>query len=278
MPWHHKYIGNPVLSYLGKQFFRTTASDFHCGLRGFDRSAILGLNLRTTGMEFASEMLVKATLGGLKVAEVPTTLKKDGRSRAPHLRSFRDGWRHLRFLLLFSPRWLFLYPGYVLLAIGLFLGALLIRGPVHLSSTIVLDLHTFLLAAMFILLGLQSVSFAIIGRRFASRYGFIPPSVTFDKLLRALSMEHALVIALVLIIVGVGGLVWGFSQWAARDFGELPLSSTMRAMIVAVTTLVAGLQLVMTAFMASMIDIPLNEHRVIAAPGEGASGGEIRRT
>ncbi|MGV3650209.1 MAG: glycosyltransferase family 2 protein, partial [Devosia sp.] len=115
MPWHHKYIGNPVLSFLGKLFFRTKASDFHCGLRGFDRSAIQGLGLRTTGMEFASEMLVKATLSGLDVAEVPTTLKPDGRSRPPHLRSFRDGWRHLRFLLLFSPRWLFLYPGLVLL-------------------------------------------------------------------------------------------------------------------------------------------------------------------
>jgi glycosyltransferase involved in cell wall biosynthesis len=262
MPWHHKYIGNPVLSFVGRLFFGTKASDFHCGLRGFSREAVLGLHLRTTGMEFASEMLVKATLSGLKVAEVPTTLKKDGRNRAPHLRSFRDGWRHLRFLLLFSPRWLFLYPGLALLAIGLFLGTLLVRGPVNLSPTIVLDLHTFLIAAMCILVGLQAVTFAIIGRRFASRYGFIPPSGTFDKLLEWLTLERILIIAVTLAAVGIVALLWGFGEWASRGFGPLPLSSTMRAMIIAVTTLVAGLQLAMAGFMASMIDIPLNERRV----------------
>lgn len=268
MPWHHRYIGNPVLSFLGRLFFRAKPGDFHCGLRGFDREAILGLNLRTSGMEFASEMLVKATLGGLRVAEVPTTLKKDGRSRPPHLRSFRDGWRHLRFLLLFSPRWLFLYPGFALLAIGLFFGALLIGGPVHVSPTIVLDLHTFLVAAMCILLGLQAVSFAIIGRRFASRYGFIPHSRDFDGILEALTLERILIVAVILVVIGLIALGWGFEQWAARGFGPLPLSSTMRAMIVAVTTLVAGIQLAMSAFMASMIDVPLRERRIVDVPRE----------
>ncbi len=130
MPWHHKYIGNPVLSFLGRLFFpRPPSAISTAACAASIGSAILGLDLRTTGMEFASEMLVKATLSGLRVAEVPTTLKKDGRSRPPHLRSFRDGWRHLRFLLLFSPRWLFLYPGLACLAVGLFLGALLIGGP-----------------------------------------------------------------------------------------------------------------------------------------------------
>jgi hypothetical protein len=211
-------------------------------------------------------MLVKATLGGLRVAEVPTTLSKDGRSRPPHLRSFRDGWRHLRFLLLFSPRWLFLYPGYILLAVGLFLGTLLIRGPVMISPTVVLDLHTFLIAAMCILLGLQAVSFAVIGRRFASRYGFIPPSREFSGVLEALTLERVLVAAFILVVVGLGALGWGFSQWAERGFGPLPLSSTMRAMIIAVTTLVAGIQLAMTAFMASMIDVPLRERRMADVP------------
>jgi hypothetical protein len=219
-------------------------------------------------MEFASEMLVKATLGGLKVAEVPTTLKKDGRSRPPHLRSFRDGWRHLRFLLLFSPRWLFLYPGYLLLAIGLFLGALLVRGPVNLSPTVVLDIHTFLVGAMCILLGLQAVSFAVIGRRFASRYGFIPRSSTFDRAMEAVTLERALLVSLLLVVAGLAALGWGFAQWAERGFGPLPLSSTMRAMILAVTALVAGLQLAMTAFMASMIDIPLSERRLADVPRE----------
>ena len=268
MPWHHRYIGNPVLSFLGRLFFRAKAGDFHCGLRGFEREAILGLNLRTSGMEFASEMLVKATLSGLRVAEVPTTLSQDGRSRPPHLRSFRDGWRHLRFLLLFSPRWLFLYPGLALLAVGLFLGALLIGGPVKISPTVVLDLHTFLVGAMCILLGLQAVSFALIGRRFASRYGFIPQSKDFDSVLEALTLERLLGVALVLVLVGLVALGWGFVEWAGRGFGPLPLSSTMRAMIVAVTTLVAGLQLAMSAFMASMIDVPLRERRMADVPRE----------
>lgn len=268
MPWHHKYIGNPLLSFAGKLFFGTNASDFHCGLRGFDRDAILGLNLRTSGMEFASEMLVKATLMGLSVAEVPTTLKPDGRSRPPHLRSFRDGWRHLRFLLLFSPRWLFLYQGYVLLALGLFFGTLLIAGPVNISPTVQLDEKSFLAAAMCILLGLQAVSFALIGRRFASRYGFIPPSATFDRVLEALTLERLLIVALILIVVGVGAVIWGVSQWAGQHFGPFDSASALRAMILALTSLVAGLQLAMSAFMASIIDIPLNERRVAEVPRE----------
>ena len=268
MPWHHKYIGNPVLSFLGRLFFSSKASDFHCGLRGFDREAVLGLNLRTSGMEFASEMLVKATLMGLSVTEVPTTLDKDGRSRPPHLRSFRDGWRHLRFLLLFSPRWLFLYPGLALLAIGLFFGTLLIGGPVNISPTVQLDEKSFLAAAMCVLLGIQAVNFAIIGRRFASRYGFIPPSATFDRVLEALTLERTLLVALALVVVGLGAVIWGVSQWAAQDFGPFESAAALRAMILALTSLVAGIQLAMSAFMASMIDVPLIERRIGEVPRE----------
>ncbi len=263
MPWHHRYIGNPVLSFLGRLFFKTRASDFHCGLRGFDRAAILGLNLRTTGMEFASEMLVKATLSGLRVSEVPTTLKPDGRSRAPHLRSFRDGWRHLRFLLLFSPRWLFLYPGSVLLAVGLFFGTLVIRGPVPVSPTLTLDVNTLLAAAMCIIVGMQAVSFAVIGRRFASRYGFIPRSETFDRLLEALTLERVLTAAVVLVMIGLAALGWAFVSWATVGFGAIEGSVVSRFMIVAMTTLVAGLQLAMSGFMSSIMNIPLNERRVV---------------
>jgi glycosyltransferase involved in cell wall biosynthesis len=266
MPWHHKYIGNPVLSFLGRLFFKTQASDFHCGLRGFDRQAILGLTLRTTGMEFASEMLVKATLSGLRVTEVPTTLQPDGRSRAPHLRSFRDGWRHLRFLLLFSPRWLFLYPGLLLLALGLFLGTLVIRGPVQISPTLELDLNTFLAAAMCIILGLQAVSFAVIGRRFASRYGFIPRSETFDRVLEGLTLERILTAATVLVLIGLAALIWAVVSWATVGFGELHNAVVSRILIVAMTALVAGLQLAMSAFMSSIIHIPLAERRVIPVP------------
>jgi glycosyltransferase involved in cell wall biosynthesis len=263
MPWLHRYIGNPVLSSVGRLFFRTPVRDFHCGLRGFSRDAIRALNLRTSGMEFASEMVVKATLAQYDVREVPTTLDPDGRSRRPHLRSFRDGWRHLRFLLLFSPRWLFLYPGTVLLWFGLVLGAILLPGPVRYGN-VVLDIHTFLVASLCIIVGAQAISFAVIGRRFASRYGFIPRSGNYDRFLEALTLERVLLAAIILMCAGAGGLLWGVGEWAQRGFGPLNPGSTMRAMILAMTALVTGFQLMMSGFMSSMVNIPLYERRVAA--------------
>lgn len=265
MPWHHRYIGNPVLSFLGRLFFRTPIRDFHCGLRGFSRKAIQDLNLRTTGMEFASEMVVKATLGQLDVREVPTTLKPDGRSRRPHLRSFRDGWRHLRFLLLFSPRWLFLYPGVALLSVGLVVGILLVRGPLRVGA-VTFDVHTLIVAALCVIMGVQSIAFAIIGRRFASRYGFIPRSGSHDGLLEWLTLERVLLVAIVLMLSGISALVWGLSEWAARDFGPLRSNATLRAVILSMTALVTGFQLMMSGFMSSMINIPIYERRITDAP------------
>ena len=265
MPWHHRYIGNPVLSFAGRLFFRTPIGDFHCGLRGFRRDAIGGLKLRTSGMEFASEMVVKATLAHLDVREVPTTLKKDGRSRPPHLRSFRDGWRHLRFLLLFSPRWLFLYPGIALLWVGLVVGAILLPGPVRYGQ-VVFDVHTFLVASLCVIVGLQSISFAIMGRRFASRYGFIPRSGSYDKVLESITLERVLVAAITLMLIGFAALVWGVNQWALRDFGQLNLTSTMRAVILAMTFMVCGFQLMMSGFMSSIINIPIYERRLSELP------------
>ncbi len=265
MPWHHRYLGNPVLSALGRLFFHTPISDFHCGLRGFSRDAIIQLNLRTIGMEFASEMVVKATLAQLDLREVPTTLARDGRSRPPHLRSFRDGWRHLRFLLLFSPRWLFLYPGIVLLWLGLLVGAILLPGPARLGG-INFDVHTFLIAALCIIVGLQSISFAVIGRRFASRYGFIPRSDHYDRLLEALTLERILLVAILLMLTGLAALFWGLGEWAARDFGNLNPSRTMRPVILAMTALVSGFQLMMSGFMSSMINIPIQERRIADSP------------
>ena len=273
MPWHHRYIGNPVLSSVGRLFFRTPIGDFHCGLRGFSRASILALKLRTTGMEFASEMVVKATLAQLKVREVPTTLDKDGRSRPPHLRSFRDGWRHLRFLLLFSPRWLFLYPGIALLTIGLIVGAILLPGPARFGN-VSFDVHTFLVAALCIIVGLQSVSFAVIGRRFASRYGFIPRSSNYDRLLEALTLERILLAAILLMLGGLGALVWGVGEWAERGFGPLNPTSTMRAVIIAMTALVSGFQLMMSGFMSSMINIPIYERRIAEPPVDVPSAGK----
>lgn len=276
MPPLHRYIGNPVLSFAGRLFFKTPIRDFHCGLRGFDRQAINNLNLRTTGMEFASEMVVKATLSDLKVTEVPTTLSKDGRSRAPHLRSFRDGWRHLRFLLLFSPRWLFLYPGIALLIIGLFGSSLLLPGPVQLTPQIELDIHTLLVAAMCVLLGLQAVSFALIGRNFATRYGFIPRSERFGAVLDMLSLERILLVSIVLMLGGIAGLFWAVGQWAETGFGELTYSDMMRLMIISMTALVAGLQMMMTGFLSSMINIPLYERRAADAADNSRHSGQDR--
>lgn len=265
MPWHHRYIGNPVLSAAGRLFFQTPIRDFHCGLRGFSRQAVLALNLRTSGMEFASEMVVKATLAQLDVREVPTTLDKDGRSRPPHLRSFRNGWRHLRFLLLFSPRWLFLYPGLTLMLVGLVVGGLLLPGPVRLGN-VSFDIHTFLLAALCIIVGLQSIAFAIIGRRFASRYGFIPPSGSHG-LLEALTLERVLIVAILLMVIGVVALASGLSEWSETGFGALNPSITMRPVILSMTALVCGFQLMMSAFMSSMINIPIYEGRVASQTG-----------
>lgn len=286
MPALHRFVGNPVLSFVGRLFFPTTIGDFHCGLRGFDRQAIEALGLRAAGMEFASEMVVKATLSGLDVAEVPTTLSRDGRSRRPHLRSWRDGWRHLRFLLLYSPRWLFLYPGLILMALGILVTLYLLPGPVEIRPGVELDIHTMLVAAMCVIVGLQSISFAVIGRRFATNYGFIPRSASFGGLLEALSLERILVVAIPLALAGLAGLFWSVAHWAAEDFGPLAYSTTMRVMIVSMTAFVTGLQLTLTGFLSSMINIPIRERRMVeqrpsesgaadVAPAETAGRSEL---
>jgi len=276
MPPLHRYLGNPVLSFVGRLFFESDIGDFHCGLRGFRRDAIISLHLRTTGMEFASEMVVKATQSGLNMKEVPTRLAKDGRSRAPHLRSFRDGWRHLRFLLLFSPRWLFFYPGAVLLFLGLTVFSLLSVGPLRITPEIELDVHTMLIASMGILTGLQAISFALIGRSFATRYGFMPPSASWSRILDALTLERILLVALLLIAGGVAGVAWATMQWARVGFGELLYSEVMRVLIMCMTGLVAGLQLAMTGFLASMINIPFMERRVNEMHSARANGTQTR--
>jgi glycosyltransferase involved in cell wall biosynthesis len=275
MPWLNRYVGNPVLSFVGRRFFGSRIGDFHCGLRGFRRDAIRGLNLRTTGMEFASEMVVKATLSGLDITEVPTTLLPDGRSRRPHLRPFRDGWRHLRFLLLFSPRWLFLYPGYILLMIGFLAVAFLSAGTFYVGG-VGFYMRTMLVAAMCIIMGTQAISFALIARRFATRYGFIPRSSSWGDLLDALTLERILIMALVVILFGVGGLVWALSFWAEAGFGSLDDPGVTRIVILAMTAIVTGLQMVMTGFLSSMMSIPLYERRVTDA-ADADDGARDRR-
>ncbi len=253
MPPLHRYLGNPVLSFLGRLFFRIPVRDFHCGLRGCSRDAMLRLGLVTPGMEFASEMIAKAALAGLRIEEVPTTLRPDGRDRPPHLRTWRDGWRHLRFLLLFCPRWLFLYPGAVLLSAGMLGFALLLHGPVRILS-VGLDVHSLLYAAAATVLGLQLVLMALLTRWMGSVAGIVPPSRWLQRLTRWVTLELGLAVG---GTISLGGLVWStilLLGWSSSGFGPLDPTSAMRSAIPAVTLMITGGQLVVAALFASAMD------------------------
>lgn len=255
MPFLHRYLGNPVLSWLGRLFFNMTIRDFHCGLRGFRRDRIEALNLRTTGMEFASELVVRSALAGYRIDEVPTTLSKDGRSRPPHLRTWRDGWRHLCFLLMYSPKWLFLFPGIFLILFGTLLSLLLLPGQKMIGS-VAFDIHTFVVACMAAVVGVQAVSFSAIARRFVTSHLQVPPSPRFAGILDSLTLERILVPAAVLVVVGLSGFLWCASQWASTGFGPLEYSVLLRTLILSLTSLAIGLQLALTGFLASIMEIP----------------------
>jgi len=254
MPALHRYLGNPVLSGIGRIFFGSPCGDFHCGLRGFSKQAIEGLDLRTTGMEFASEMVVKATLHGLRISEVPTTLSPDGRTRPPHLRSWRDGWRHLRFLLLYSPRWLFLYPGLLAMLLGLFCLIWLLPGPRNIGFA-VLDVHTMLCGAMMVLIGFQSVSFAVLGKVFAMSSGLMPWSPKLRRVFDWITLEIGLVCGAVLIVGGVSGLIAAVMIWRSCGFGPLQPQQMLRWIIPAVTATALGFQVVLSSFFLSMLGL-----------------------
>ncbi|MBD2494566.1 glycosyltransferase family 2 protein [Nostoc sp. FACHB-280] len=250
MPFLHKYLGNPVLTWIGKIFFHSPCSDFHCGLRGFRKAAIEKLNLRTTGMEFASEMVVKASLHKMRIAEVPTTLSPDGRSRPPHLRTWQDGWRHLRFLLLYSPRWLFLYPGLVLMLLGLMFGLWLLPG-----TKGIFDIHSLLFAAIAILVGFQAFTFAIFTKVFAISEGLLPEDSRFNKVFRYINLELGLLIGIILFLIGIGGSIYAFSIWKANFFGPLKPSETMRIVIPSVTSIALGVQIIFSSFFLSVLGL-----------------------
>jgi len=261
MPPLHKYLGNPVLSWIGRVLFRSPIGDFHCGLRGFNRRSILNLHLQTTGMEFASEVVVKSTLGGLRVSEVPTTLDKDGRSRPPHLRSWRDGWRHLRFLLIFSPRWLFLIPGAVAFFIGL-LGTLFLSfGPIILGD-VGFDVSSQVYLAALTVVGYQSVLFAILTKIYAQHEGFrIPRSRNFDRLERRISLESGALVGLAIFVIGLAIAIWQFSMWAASGFGALDPSSTLRTAVLAALLMMLGAQTIMAGMFLGVLNVGLKRNR-----------------
>jgi len=254
MPPLHRYLGNPVLTTIGRLFFRSPCGDFHCGLRGFSKEALLNLDLHTTGMEFASEMVVKATLQGLRIAEVPTTLSPDGRSRAPHLRSWRDGWRHLRFLLLFSPRWLFLFPGALLMLIGLAAMLWLLPRP-RLIAGVTLDVHTLLYAAVAIIIGFQAILFAVFTKVFAISEGLLPHDKRLDHLFRYITLEVGLIFAAFLIVAGVAGTGYAYWFWDQLSFGNLDPGRTMRIVVPAVTALTLGCQTLFSSFFLSILGL-----------------------
>lgn len=257
MPPLHRYLGNPVLSWIGRVLFRSPVGDFHCGLRGFNRRSILNLHLQTTGMEFASEVVVKSTLGGLRVSEVPTTLHKDGRSRAPHLRSWRDGWRHLRFLLIFSPRWLFLIPGAVAFFVG-FAGTLFLAfGPIVFGD-IGFDISSQIYLTALTVVGYQAILFALLTKIYAQHEGFnLPRSRSFDRLEKRISLESGALVGLFLFLFGLGVGIWQFSVWAASGFGALDPSSTLRAAVPAALFMMLGAQTIMAGMFLGALKVGL---------------------
>lgn len=254
MPFLHRYLGNPALSWLGRLFFRTLLRDFHCGMRGFSRDSIAKLDLRTTGMEFASEMVVRATLVGLKISEVPTTLSKDGRSRAPHLRTWRDGWRHLKFLLLYSPRWLFFYPGMLLVVAGAVLSGVLFFGPIRIGG-IGFDIRTMLVACTCLIVGIQGICFATIARSFAEDMNLLPPSERYGRVLEACTLEFFVFGGAAVFVLGVVGLIAAIVQWSETHFGQLDVSSLLRVVALSTTAITVGAQLVFTGFLAGLMSI-----------------------
>lgn len=254
MPWHHKYIGNPILSFIGQLFFKTPAKDFHCGLRGFTKEVIEKMNLQTTGMEFASEIVVKASILGMKVTEVPTTLSPDGRDRRPHLRSFRDGWRHLRFLLIYSPRWLFLIPGLIFLSLGGVVSMILFLGPVS-TNIRLFDYHSFILAGTIMMLGLSMVSFALITRVFAYNFGLLPNKPRMFNLFKYFNLEVGLIIGSAVVLLGLLLIFRAAILSYSPGFSMIGFGNSIRLVYGGALSIMMGGQIFLTSFVLSILGI-----------------------
>lgn len=254
MPWKHRWIGNPVLSFLGRLFFSAPVDDFHCGLRAFRRESILSLSLKTTGMEFASEMVVRASLEGLKIGQVPVTLRKDKRSRPPHLRSWRDGWRHLRFLLLYAPNWLFIYPGFMLFLAG-FLGFVTLwPGPVRLGPA-TLDLNTLLASSSAALVGFQVLAMGFFAKAYAMSMGLLPPDTLVSSITRSSTAEIGTAAGITLAMLGAGVFIYSFLEWRATGYGPLPVQESLRYSILGLTFMGLGVQVVASGFIIKLLEV-----------------------
>lgn len=254
MPFLHRYLGNPVLSFIGRLFFRSDIGDFHCGLRGFSKEAYHKMELKTTGMEFASEMIVKASLKDMQIAEVPTILSPDGRSRPPHLNTWRDGWRHLRFLVLYSPLWLFFIPGIMMMLIGLIASIALTIGPVTIGN-INFDVHTLLFSSGLLLIGFQFVLFYGLTKVFTVENDLLPKSKKYDRLFKFINLERGLILGLLMVL---GGLILSFSaysDWQQLSFGDIESNAIFRMVIPAVTLMLLGVQVILFSLFFSILGL-----------------------
>ncbi len=256
MPWHHRYIGNPILSFLGKLFFKTPANDFHCGLRGFTKAAIEKMNLQTTGMELASEIVIKSSILGMNTCEVPTTLSPDGRDRPPHLRSFRDGWRHLRFLLIYSPSWLFLYPGMVLAILGSLFSLALFFGPVNIGFRYI-DFHSFIATGTLMFMGFNMISFASITRVYAYYSGLLPIAPKIFSLLKFINLERGLAIGFTMLVIGASIMIR--AVLLSENFAQIGYDTSVRLVFGGSLAFILGWQIVLTSFALSMLGLNISK-------------------
>ena len=256
MPFIHRYFGNPALSFLGRLLFKVPIGDFHCGLRAFNTEAIRSLQLRTTGMEFASEMIVRGALRGLRIVEVPTPLQPDGRTRAPHLNTWRDGWRHLKFLLMHSPRWLFFIPGFSLIAVGLALAAALSLGPLRVFGDVILDIDSFISACFLVIVGVQLASFGAISRSYAAIAGYLSRNTGSMTVLRHLTTDRLALGGALLMALGATMFGVALYAWALRGFGRLPDPWIPRIVLGGMTVIVIGFQVLATGFLLGLFEIP----------------------
>jgi len=254
MPWLNRWLGNPVLSSIGRTLFSIPTTDFHCGMRAFSKKAYEQMELRTYGMEFATEMVVKAALKNQRITEVPITLHKDGRSRPPHLRRWRDGWRHLRFMLLFSPRWLFFYPGLLAIVVGFLLFAPLSLGPVWLGN-LKLNNGTLCVAGMMINLGLQLMGFGLLGKAQGVAKGLLPVTPLWSRCVGWFSLEKGILVGLAPILVGIVILLDAIFAWKATGFGMLDTDQNLRTIIAAATFIGIGTQIIFTSFLMSLMEL-----------------------
>lgn len=254
MPFLHKYLGNPVLSFIGRLFFKSKIGDFHCGLRGFSKEAYYKMELKTTGMEFASEMIVKSSLKDLKITEVNTILSPDGRSRPPHLNTWRDGWRHLRFLVLYSPNWLFLIPGLLLFIFGIITSSFLLFGTVSIGS-VNFGVHTLLFTSGFILIGFQFILFYGLTKVFTVENELLPKSNKYDKLFKLINLEKGLIVGAILVIIGIILSFSAYFDWQAINFGDIENTSTLRSVIPAITLMLLGVQVILFSLFFSILGL-----------------------